>query len=146
MPIKHFQNHPKIKIGPSSVEVNGNIWNAIASTRPLPVLNHMPQLTISSPPVIRDYPPTPSMFSLYRANPCEFNGFVSNEESLFKSYQIIMFNFRTIHHCSRMIIREICCSLAIMVLLRTWMVSLSSACMKTLRKYRYSSYNVIHRC
>jgi hypothetical protein len=86
--MKTFQNHPKIKIGPSAVEVNGNIWNAIASNRPLPVLSRMPQLTISSPPTLHNYPMTPSLVlpppqhSLYRANACEFNGFVCVKDSL----------------------------------------------------------------
>lgn len=49
MPSAHYRNMPKIKIGPSAVEVNSNIWSAIASNRPLPHLQSMPQLTIASP-------------------------------------------------------------------------------------------------
>lgn len=57
MPSAHYQNIPKIKIGPSEVEVNSNIWSTVASNRQLPHLQRMPQLSIASPP-----PPSPAIY------------------------------------------------------------------------------------
>jgi hypothetical protein len=82
-PMRSMSDLPKIKVGPSAVEVNSNIWSAIASNRPLPVLNRMPNLPISSPTTIQtcqhcpQVPMIPSLYPMLSTNTNTFDyGFV----------------------------------------------------------------------